>query len=201
MATPKPRKGFNLGVVLKVVWRAATEVGFTDKLRGVLGQPPSALALPAPAAAPALPPPTASKAAEKKPAPPPLPPKPTAEPLRLLTLMQREGRLIDFLMEDVAGFSDAQIGAAVRDIHKNCRKVLDEHLVIDGVVPEKEDQKATVPVGFDPSAIQLVGNLVGDPPFTGTVRHRGWKVKEIKLPPAPAAQDQFVLAPAEVELA
>lgn len=194
MGTPRPRKGFNLGVVLKVLWRSATETGFTDKLREVLGQPA------APAAPPALPAPTAPKPMEKPKLPPP-PAKPSAEPLRLLTLLQREGRLVDFLLEDIKEFSDQQIGAAVRDIHAKCRAVLDEHLTIDGVVPEKEEEKATVPTGFDPSAIKLTGNLVGNPPFTGTVRHRGWRVKEIKLPSAAPNQDPFVLAPAEIELA
>src|SRR5207253_6846543 len=35
--------------------------------------------------------------------------------VQLLAILQREGRLLDFLQEDVDGYADAQIGAAVRD--------------------------------------------------------------------------------------
>jgi hypothetical protein len=135
------------------------------------------------------------------PAPPPAPPKPSGEPLRLLALLQREGRLLDFLMEDVQAASDAQIGAAVREIHRNCRKALQEHLVLEPVMKEAEGAKVTVPVGFDPSAIRLTGNVTGKPPFAGTLQHHGWRVKELKLAAPPAGQDAFVVQPAEVELA
>src|SRR5262245_33081023 len=86
------------------------------------------------------------------PGPPPGPVKPSCEPLRLLTILQREGRLVDFFLEDVDGYTDEQIGAAVRDIHRNCRKALLEHLALEPVVPEAEGTAVTVPAGFDPSA-------------------------------------------------
>jgi Domain of unknown function (DUF2760) len=133
--------------------------------------------------------------------PPPAPPKPSGAPLRLLALLQREGRLLDFLMEDVQGYQDAQIGAAVRDIHRNCRKALQDHLVLEPVLKESEGASVTVPAGFDPSAIRLTGNVTGQPPFTGTLQHHGWRVKELKLAAPPTGQDEFVVQPAEVELA
>ena len=136
--------------------------------------------------------------AEAKPAEPP---KPSGAPLRLLALLQREGRLLDFLMEDVQPYTDAQIGAAVRDIHRNSRKALQDHLVLEPVLRETEGATVTVPVGFDPSAIRLTGNVTGQPPFTGALRHHGWRVREIKLAPPAAGQDAFVVQPAEVELA
>jgi uncharacterized protein DUF2760 len=135
------------------------------------------------------------------PAPPPTPPKPTAEPLRLLGLLQREGRLVDFLMEDIGSFSDQQVGQAVREIHRQCRKVLDEHVVLEPVLAQSEGDQATVPAGFDPAVVRLVGNVTGQPPFTGTLTHRGWRVKQLRLSPPPAGQDEFVIMPAEVELA
>jgi hypothetical protein len=119
----------------------------------------------------------------------------------LLALLQREGRLLDFLMEDIQAYQDAQIGAAVRDIHRQCRQVLQEHLVLAPVIDKEEEQSVTVPSGFDPAAIRLTGQVAGQPPFTGTLKHRGWRVKEIKLAPPPAGQDAFVVMPAEVELA
>jgi hypothetical protein len=127
-------------------------------------------------------------------------PRPSAVPLRLLALLQRDGRLLDFLLEDIQAYPDGQIGAAVRDIHKNCRHALQEHLVLEPVIAQPEGATVEVPPGFDPSAIRLTGNVTGQPPFRGTLQHHGWKVKEIKLSPPPPGQDELVLMAAEVEL-
>jgi hypothetical protein len=143
-----------------------------------------------------------TKGAPKPAEPPklPEPPKPSGAPLRLLALLQREGRLLDFLMEDVQAYDDAQIGAGVRQIHADCRKALQEHLVLEPVLPEGEGAQVTVPAGFDPAAVRLTGNVTGQPPFRGTLRHPGWRVKAVKLAAPPAGQDEFVVQPAEVEL-
>jgi Domain of unknown function (DUF2760) len=135
-----------------------------------------------------------------EPPPPPPPPKPSGEPLRLLSLLQREGRLLDFLLEDVQAYGNEQIGAAVRDIHRSCHKAIEEHLVLEPVLPGQEGTAVEVPPGFDPSAIRLTGNVTGQPPFRGTLLHHGWRVKEIKLAKPPEGQDEFVVQPAEVEL-
>ncbi|HMO43788.1 MAG TPA: DUF2760 domain-containing protein [Phenylobacterium sp.] len=190
----RKRLGFDLGLFFQLIWRSWREPNLTDQVAQLLGRP----ALPAPPPSPA--PEKKPTAAAPPPAPPP-PPKPQGEAWSLLALMQREGRLVDFLMEEIAGFEDAQIGAAVRDIHDQCRKALLEHGEFVAVVDRNEDESYTVAAGFDPAAIKLTGNLQGQPPFTGTVRHRGWKVREKKLPPLPAAQNGYVLQPAEVELA
>ncbi len=115
---------------------------------------------------------------------PPEPPKPSAEPIRLLTLLQRDGRLLDFLMEDVAAAGDADLGAGVREIHRHCQKALREHLVLAPVLSQEENTAVEIPEGFDPSAIRLIGNVTGQPPFKGTLIHRGWRMREIKLPPS-----------------
>jgi hypothetical protein len=128
------------------------------------------------------------------------PPKPSGAPLRLLALLQREGRLLDFLLEDIQSYPDAQIGAAVRDIHRQSQAAIKEHLDLSPVMPQAEGSPVEVPAGFDPSAIRLTGNVTGQPPFRGTLQHHGWRVKEIKLAPPPEGQDEFVLQPAEVEL-
>ena len=134
------------------------------------------------------------------PAKPLPPPKPSAEPLWLLALLQREGRLLDFLLEDVQGYANEQIGAAVRDIHRNCQKAIKEHLVLEPVLAQAEGASVEVPVGFDPSAIRMTGNVAGQPPFRGTLQHHGWRVKELKLSKPPEGQDQFIVQPAEVEV-
>jgi hypothetical protein len=131
---------------------------------------------------------------------PEAPAKPSGAPLRLLALLQREGRLLDFLLEDIQSYPDAQIGAAVRDIHRQCRSALKEHLDLQPVLPQPEGSTVEITSGFDPSAIRLTGNVTGQPPFRGTLQHHGWRVKEIKLAPPPEGQDELVLMPAEVEL-
>lgn len=134
------------------------------------------------------------------PPPPPPPPKPSPEPLLLLTLMQREGRLIDFLLENVDGADNETLGAGVRTIHQACQKVLKEHLDLEPVIKGEEKSIVTVPAGFDPSAIRLTGNVTGSPPFKGSLEHHGWRVTKIKVNKPAEGQDAFVVQPAEVEL-
>ncbi len=116
---------------------------------------------------------------------------------QLLAVLQREGRFIDFLQEDLSGFKDAQIGAVARDVHTGCRKILEQYLTLEPVLAEEEGDSVTVPEGFDPTTVRLVGKVEGDPPFQGTLRHHGWKVASSKLPPI---KNSAVLLPAEVEL-
>ncbi len=131
---------------------------------------------------------------------PTAPPKPTGEPLRLLALLQSEARLVDFLLEDVSGASDSQLGAAVRDIHRKAAAALRDHLTVGPVLAGGEGERVTVPAGFDPSAVRVVGNVTGAPPFTGELQHAGWRVTEIKLPAVASGADGFVLQPAEVQV-
>lgn len=137
---------------------------------------------------------------EKKPEPVKLPPKLSGEPIRLLTLLQREGRLLDFLLEDIAAASDDQIGAGVREIHKKSQSVLREHLTLEPILSGEEETQVEVPAGFDPSAIRLTGNVTGQPPFRGILKHHGWRVRAYKLPAPGGGVDELVVAPAEVEL-
>jgi hypothetical protein len=130
----------------------------------------------------------------------PPPPKPSGEPIRLLALLQREARLLDFLMENITAYADDQIGASVKDIHAKAQAVLKKHLTLEPVMTQAEGSTVTVQSGFDPSAIRLVGNVSGQPPFTGTLEHAGWRVKAVNLPKPAEGQDEFVLMPAEVEL-
>lgn len=120
--------------------------------------------------------------------------------VQLLAILQREGRLLDFLQEDVDAYSDAQIGAAVRDIHRGCKKALAEHMPLEPVLREPENAQVRVDAGFDPSRIRLVGNVVGEPPFTGALRHHGWRIAKVTLPSPARGTDPTVVAPAEVEL-
>ncbi len=140
----------------------------------------------------------APKAPEKAPEPA-LPPHAAA--VQLLSILQREGRLIDFLQEDLRQYEDAQIGAAVRNVHEGCQKALKEYFVIEPVRTEAEGSEITVPPGFDPKEIRLVGNVSGNPPFHGELMHRGWRVKKVNLPKLMQAEEKnMILAAAEVEV-
>jgi hypothetical protein len=154
---------------------------------------------------PALPPPPEPEPAAE-------PPKKKAEPapvlreatpdaaLQLLSLLQREGRFVDFLEEDVGSFSDAQIGAAARVVHEGCKKALREHVPLEPVRAEDEGAKLTLEKGFDAKSIRVTGHVTGEPPFHGTLAHRGWRAIEVKLPRMAEGHDARVIAPAEVEL-
>jgi hypothetical protein len=147
---------------------------------------------PAPAPAPAA-----------APVPQPAPVLKEASPdaaLQLLALLQREARFVDFVEEDVAAYSDADIGAAARVVHGGCRAVLREHFAIQPVRDEAEGSRITLPEGFDASAVRVTGNVVGAAPFTGSLSHRGWRVAAVRLPKLAASHDATVIAPAEVEL-
>ncbi len=133
--------------------------------------------------------------------PPPPAERPSHEPaLQLLALLQREGRLVDFLEEDVAGFADADIGAAARVVHSGCRKALRDHFELEPVRGEEEGARVTLTEGFETAAIKLTGNVQGKGPYTGTLRHRGWRAKKVSLPTAAPGHDGTVIAQAEVEL-
>jgi hypothetical protein len=154
------------------------------------------------AVAPAAPPPAATPLAPLPgTVPAAIPPERLhASGLALLATLQREGRLIDFLQEDMRAFSDAEIGAAARIVHAGCRKALQQGLVLEPVLQEAEGAPLCVPAGFDAQRIRLTGNLSGQPPFRGALKHHGWQVSSIRLPVPSEKLDQRILAPAEVEL-
>ena len=120
--------------------------------------------------------------------------------VQMLALLQRDGRLVDFLEEDVSSYPDGQLGAAVRSIHSSCRQVLERYIKLEPVLSSEEDHPVTVPVDFDPAAIKLVGNVTGQPPIRGLLRHRGWRVSDVTLPSLPQGSGRTIVAPAEVEV-
>ena len=121
-------------------------------------------------------------------------------PAVLLSLLQREARLLDFIKEDIKDFSDAQIGAAVRPVHDGCRQVLDKYVKLEAIAKSPEGSTIEVKEGFDPSEIQLSGKVKGDPPFKGVLQHHGWRIAEMDLPSRPESHKAEVITPAEVEL-
>ncbi|MDD5269202.1 MAG: DUF2760 domain-containing protein [Methylococcales bacterium] len=120
--------------------------------------------------------------------------------LQLLGLLQKEARFIDFIKEDIATYSDADIGVAARVVHEGCNKALNEHFTLAPIRSEQEGGKITLPQGFDASSVRLTGNIVGSAPFTGTLIHKGWQVTNIRLPKLTQGHNANILAAAEVEL-
>ena len=120
--------------------------------------------------------------------------------LQLLGLLQKEARFIDFIKEDIATYSDADIGVAARVVHEGCNKALNEHFTLAPVRSEQEGGKITLQQGFDASSVRLTGNIVGSAPFTGTLIHKGWQVTNIRLPKLTQGHNANILAAAEVEL-
>ena len=145
-------------------------------------------------------PPATAPAPILTPAPAPAPERAHASGLLVLSLLQREGRLIDFLQEDVTAFSDAEVGAAARAVHAGCKKVLAAHFTVEPVRKEAEGDAITLAAGFDAGRIRLTGNVAGQPPFRGTLKHHGWVASAVRLPSVSDALDPRILAPAEVEL-
>ncbi len=120
--------------------------------------------------------------------------------LHLLSLLQREGRLVDFLEEDLKSYEDAQIGAAVRSIQETCQKSLNEYLALRAVMDQEEGEEITIEAGFDANAVKLTGNVTGEPPFKGVLQHRGWQISKFSLPELSGSQNPKIIAPAEIEI-
>ncbi len=120
--------------------------------------------------------------------------------LHLLSVFQREGRLVDFFSENLELYDDAQIGSAVRSIHESCNKTMKKYLNLLAIIDKNEGEEVIIETGFNPNAINLTGNVTGEPPFNGILRHRGWKVSKSDLPVLSDTKDSTVIAPAEVEI-
>jgi len=137
--------------------------------------------------------------AVSKPVPPPAATEPQSA-LQLLSLLQQNGRLLDFLQEDITGFSDQEVGAAARLVHQGCRQTLEEYLVVRPIRDEPEGARVTLQAGFDASAVRLTGNVLGEAPFRGTLIHRGWRATQVRMPQVASGHDLKILTAAEVEL-
>jgi len=122
--------------------------------------------------------------------------------LQILHILQRDSRLIDFLMEDITSYEDDQVGSAVRSIHNDCKASLTRHVTLAPVIDSVEGtyQKLDASKAPDPNRIKLIGNVPASGKVPGgTLRHRGWLASSVSLPPL-GKQDVSVLAPAELEV-
>jgi hypothetical protein len=144
---------------------------------------------------------TTLETAGRQPAPAALPPERAhAAALFLLGALQREGRLIDFLQQDVAAFSDEEVGAAARVVHAGARRLVQQYFTLEPIMTDAEGASVSLPKGFDAQRVRLTGHVAGEPPFRGALKHHGWLAAETRLPRMQENLDPRVLAPAEVEL-
>ena len=125
--------------------------------------------------------------------------KPADGALQFLAILQRDSRLVDFLMEDISQYADDQIGAAVRELHDQCRDSVARYVTLQPVIDGVEGTFAKAPTG-DASLVKFVGNVPAKPPSGGSLRHKGWRAAKVDLPPLPAGQDPNIIAPAEIEI-
>jgi hypothetical protein len=123
-----------------------------------------------------------------------------ADALQLLALLQQEGRFVDFIEEDLAPYSDEQVGTAVRSIHDGCRSAIRDRITLRPVLAAAEGATVTVEPGFDPAAVRVIGNVRGEPPYRGVLRHPGWRSESVALPERTGDGDATIVAPAEVEV-
>jgi hypothetical protein len=181
-----------LSIAFGALFKSLGDAEFAARVRDD-GVGPTAAPAPVPAPAPA-------PVVKPAPAPTPLRAPTPDSALQLLSLFQREARLIDFAHENLTSYSDADIGAAARVVHEGCARVLREHFTIEPVRSEAEGARITLNEGFDAASVRLTGNVVGTAPFNGTLSHRGWRAASVTLPQLAERHDARVLAPAEVEL-
>lgn len=130
------------------------------------------------------------------------PPKPQAGPadgaVQILAILQRDARLVDFLMEDISGYSDDQVGAAVRDVQAQSRQSIGRYLRLEPVIDGVEGDFTKIAGATAVDSIKLIGNVPasGKAPG-GLLRHKGWKAAQVDLP---SAAPTMILAPAEIEV-
>lgn len=119
--------------------------------------------------------------------------------LQMLAILQRDSRLVDFLMEDISSYADDQIGAAVRELHDQCRDSMSRYVTLQPVIDGVESTFVKAP-STDANVVKFVGNVPAKPPSGGTLRHKGWRAVKVDLPALGPKQDATIIAPAEIEI-
>jgi len=176
-----------LGMAFRLFFKALGNGAFSEQARRFLDEP-ALLEAPKPAAVAAP-----AKPVRTEPA--------RSDALNLLAVLQREARLVDFFKEPIDAYADAQIGAAVRNVHRDAAAVLDRLFALRPVMEQAEGESVQVPGGSDAGRVRLVGNVTGQPPFKGTLRHAGWEATKVQLPEWSGGEPSArVIAPAEVEI-
>ena len=184
-----------LGLAFRAFFRILGDATVAAGVEEILAGAESAPALPDPARA------AAPRRADS--GSPPQPPRGRSRSpaLTLLATLQREARFLDFLMEPLDDYPDDQVGAAARDVQRDCAAVVERIFAPQPLLADAEGSRVKVPAGFDPARYRLTGNVAGEPPFEGTLRHPGWKAASCEMPSWAGNDDAAsVVAPSEVEV-
>ncbi len=130
------------------------------------------------------------------------PPPPTrSEAVTLLETLQREARFVDFIKESLADYSDAQIGAVAREVHRDCGQVIERLFAVRPITDQEDGAAIETPAGYDPGRYRLTGKVGGEPPFAGRLCHHGWQATTCQLPSWSGSQDASrIAAPIEVKV-
>lgn len=182
-------------VAIRLFFRILSRPAIAERARQLLDEvavtPPGRAAAPAPAAAKAV----------SRPAPAAPPPPARSDALALLSVLQREARLVDFLKEDIAPYADAQVGAAVRDVHRDAAAALERLFALRPVLDQPEGSEVSIPAAADNGRVRLVGNVGATAPTRGRLQHAGWQATKVELPQFTGSQDSAkIVAPAEIEV-
>jgi hypothetical protein len=183
-----------LWLAIRAFFATCFHAAVAERIQRVLDEP-AGLESPhaAEATAPPLEPETRRPAKAKGPA--------RSEAVTLLSALQRESRFVDLVQESLDQYTDEQVGAAARDVLRDCRAVLNRLFAIEPVVDQSEGASVEVPAGFDPGEFRLSGKVTGEPPFRGRLVHHGWKIAKCELPDWSGSQaTSGVVAAAEVEV-
>jgi hypothetical protein len=117
--------------------------------------------------------------------------------LTLLSALQREARLMDLVCESLDEYSDAQIGAAARDVLRDSKKVLHRMFGLKHLVDTDEGERVTLPENASPIRWRVIGS---DASNALTLSHAGWQATKLDMPQwSGSSDDSMVIAPAEVE--
>lgn len=187
-------------LAIRVMFRVLFSALFAREVAALLDRAASSSASSGPATAPVA---AEPKAAEPKPAAKIAAPKPPArsEALTLLAALQREARFVDLVQESLDGYSDAQIGAAARDVLRDCGKVLERMFAVRPLIAQAEGSAVEVPAGYDANRYRVTGAVAGSPPFRGQLVHAGWQATHCQLPVWSGGDESaLAIAPAEVEV-
>ncbi|HEV3340120.1 MAG TPA: DUF2760 domain-containing protein [Pirellulales bacterium] len=181
-----------IGLAVRVFFRVLFDAALAQRVRPLLsGEAPSAVAPPDEEGRTT---PTPTPKTSKK-------PPGRSDALNLLAMLQREARLVDFIQEPIAGYSDEQIGAAVRDVHRDCAAVFERVFALVPIRQEAEGSTIELSGDFDAAQFRLAGRVPEQPPFRGTLAHHGWRTTQCVLPEWNGSEAAAtVIAPAVMEL-
>jgi hypothetical protein len=120
-----------------------------------------------------------------------------SEALTVLSVLQREARLLDLVSESLDAYTDEQIGGAARNVLRDTHKSLQQMFGLQPLSQVAEGDSIPIPKNASPMRWRIAGNTASD---RGTLAHAGWVATRVELPKWSGVRDDaWVIAPLEVE--